>query len=464
MTNQLLHYYNDELYYIRQLAAEFSKAHPNIASRLQIGSNQSVDPHVERLIEAFAFLNARIRSKLDDDFPELSESLLSLIYPHYLALIPAMAIVQFKAQHTLTEKYTVARGSSLQSQAIEGSPCRFSTCYPVDVWPIEISSAILSGLPLMAPPLPGSHNSLACLCLTLRAKVPNLRLADINPGQLRFFLAGQPQQTAFLYEALFNNTITVVLARHAKDTNPIILTKDAIKPVGFGEDEGLLPYPAHSFIGYRLLTEYFHFPDKFLFFDLQGLTQENLALYGEEVKVYFYLNKHSSFLEKQISADNFLLGCTPMVNLFKYRAEPLQLTHTQTEYRIVPDARRSAAYEIYSITQVMGIGSDESEQCYLPFYGLKHGDNPEYNKAFWHATRRAANPVGTHSNAGTEMTLSLVDLDFQPSVPNDTVILIDTYCTNRDLPSRLPFGGGQPFLQLDEGAGPMQPECVTPFS
>src|SRR6516162_10221990 len=171
MADELLDYYNRELRVVRELANSFARSHPKIAERLRLSADDAADdPHVERLIEAFAYLTARIRFKLDDDFPEITESLLNILYPHYLAPLPSMAIVQFQLdpeQVQLTKGYVIPRHSELQTEMIEGKPCYFRTCYPVTLWPIELKQASLSEAPFQAPQTPYSADAVSVLRLVL---------------------------------------------------------------------------------------------------------------------------------------------------------------------------------------------------------------------------------------------------------------------------------------------------------
>jgi type VI secretion system protein ImpG len=461
MVDELLPYYNRELTYIRRLAAEFAEAHPKIAGRLRLSADAVEDPHVGRLIEAFAFLTARIRRKLDDDFPELTDALLGILYPHYLAPIPSMAIVQFKGQPESTGPYTVPAGTEIETEAVGGETCRFRTCYPATLWPITLQAASLTGRPLVAPtgPRTAGSGAVASLRLTLRCLSEEMTFTQLAPESLRFFLRGQPQHVFALYELILNNTVLVALADSPTDPNPVFLEPDCIRPVGFERDEGMLPYPARSFVGYRLLTEFFAFPDKFLFFDLTRLSGKVLLEAGNKLEVFLYLNHSSVELERSVSAESFALGCAPVVNLFRQRAEPIQLTHTESSYRVVPDARRPAALEVYSIDRVSASSPTGEERVFLPFHSVKHAVDPTGQTGFWHATRR---PAGFR-DTGTEMFLSLVDLDFNPSAPADWIASVETTCLNRDLPARLPYGGGHPHLQLVEGTSAVASvACITP--
>lgn len=459
MVDELLPYYNRELTYIRKLAAEFAEAHPKIAGRLRLSADAVEDPYVARLIEGFAFLNARIRHKLDDDFPELTDALLSVLYPHYLAPIPSMSIVRFDSQPDLTAAYSIPKGTEIETEIVGGEPCIFRTCYPVDLWPIRIEAASLSGRPLVAPSNHRAGGAVASLRLTLSCLTDEMTFTELAPDRLRFFLRGQPQQVYPLYELIMNNTVSVALADSASDPEPVILGPECIQPVGFGRDEGMLSYPARSFTGYRLLTEYFTFPEKFLFFDITGLSPKVLVEAGNKLEIFLYINRASTDLERSVSEETFALGCTPIVNLFHQQAEPLQLSHAISEYRVVPDARRPAATEVYSIDTVTATSPDGEETPYVPFYSVKHANGTEGPQTFWHATRRTAG----RRDPGTEVYLSLVDLDFNPAAASDWVVTVGTTCLNRDLPSKLPYGGGHPRLQLVEGASPVAGlTCVTP--
>jgi len=458
MVDELLPYYNRELSYIRRLAAEFAEAHPKIAGRLRLSQDAIEDPHVARLIEAFSYLTARIRRKLDDDFPELTEALLNVLYPHYLAPVPSMAIVQMNCAPDVAGSQAVPAQVDIDTEPVAGESCRFRTCYPTTLWPIAVESASLRGRPIVAPANPQAPGAVAVLRLTLRCLAPDMTFTKLAPDSLRFFLRGQPQQVLALYELIFNNTVSVALADSAVDAAPIILRPDCIRPVGFERSEGILPYPARSFVGYRLLTEYFTFPEKFQFFDVTKLAGKVLVGAGNKLDLFIYLNRTSTDLERSLTADAFALGCTPVINLFRQIAEPIHLTRSISEYRVVPDARRPGVTEVYSVDSVVGTTADGSETPFLPFYSVKHAAGARGQRTFWHPARRAAG----ERDPATELFLSLVDLDFNPSAPADTVLSLETTCLNRDLPSRLPYGGGRPHLQFVEPlAGIAGVQCLT---
>jgi type VI secretion system protein ImpG len=221
----------------------------------------------------------------------------------------------------------------------------------------------------------------------------------------------------------------------------------------------MLPYSARSFLGYRLLTEFFAFPAKFLFFDVELPGPEFLGRQGREVEVYLYCRRSLPDLEFAVSADTFQLGCVPAVNLFPQRAEPIPLTHETSEFPVVADARRAKAVEVYSVDRVVAHSPAGEAVEYFPLYGATHAGNRR--ETFWHAARR---PTGPSTAGGPESTvaISVVDLGLRTSVPADWALDVQTTCCNHDLPHRLP-AGNLSRLHFVDGGGPVGPvRLVTP--
>ena len=468
MTDELLPYYHRELVFIRRMGAEFAKKYPKIASRLRLSAEGSQDPHVDRLIEAFAYLNARIQHKLDDDFPEITDALLSVLYPHFQRPIPSMAIVQFvldRAQADLTAGHRITRGTAIDTEPVDGESCRYHTCFDTQLWPCELQAVTLASRPFTAPQTGRSAEARSVLRLSLSTFAPTVHFSQFGCDRLRFYLhATQQHNIHGLYELILNQTREICLATSAGDPSPVVLPATVLKSVGFDSSEAILPHSARMFAGYRLLTEYFSFPEKFLFFDLTELTPSRLAGLKDRMEIYFYLNSTIPELERVVSRDSIRLGCTPIVNLFPQRADPFVLTHTQNEYRVVPDVRRPKALEIYSIDKVQGVSPQSEVVEYQPFYSFKHGMSQEADRTFWTATRRpdASAEAEDVQRAGTEMFLSLVDLDFTPASRPDWSVQVETTCLNRSLPRLLPFGGGRPELELPDGRGPVTAiRCLT---
>jgi len=444
MNSELLPYYERELLFIRQMAADFAEQYPDRAAALKLDGSGSEDPHVERLVESFALIAGRIQRKIEDEFPEITEALLDVLYPHYLRPIPSMAIAQFEAdpeQGNLSSGYVVPRGGSLYSSPVGGTVCRFRTAYPVHLWPLEIISAGFSQSSQLAL---GAAAADAPYALRLEFRcLGGVDLAKLKIQDLRLYLNGDPQAAHTLYELLFNNVQRMMVRRIDAQRIAKLHTVPlpAVRPVGFTRDEEMLPYAHRSFQGYRLLQEYFAFPEKFLFFDLIHLDKIPKSDLGQQFEVLilfsdFERRERVRVLEQAINSSMFQLGCSPIVNLFDRYAEPIRVSHTQTEYRVIPDIHAPMATEVYSVNGVTSVGQGAGEpRDYRPFYSFRHAEHGGRGDAFWQSVR---SPAERNGDKGTEVYLSLLDLDFKPTLPPVESLSVAVTCTNRDLPERLP--------------------------
>ncbi len=463
MADELLPYYEKELAFIRQMGAEFANEHPKIAARLGISSETIEDPHVSRLIESFAYLNARIQHKLDDDFPEVSDALLEVLFPHYQRPIPSMAIVRFVAdREKLVAGYFLKQGTLLDTEQFNGESCRFTTVYDTQLQPFEVADASLIGRPFTTPGSNQFKGAAGVLKLSLQTFSEEISFFEERPDQIRLYLKGQPQHINPLYELLLNQCQAVIMCAGEADPSPVRLPAASIQPVGFAVDEGLLPYPESSFMGYRLLTEYFAFPEKFMFIDIQGFAHKITEDTANQLEFYLYLGASDVELEHNISAETFQLGCVPTVNLFEHKADPIKLDHSSTEYEIVADARRPEGYEVYSVEEVTASTSAGNSEAYLPLYGINHDNQDREHQAYWFSARRHAK-LGNHvRDDATDVFLSLVDLNFNPNNPDDRTLSLKTICSNRDQPAKLPFSTEQPRLQSVDSAPPCSRiRCLT---
>jgi type VI secretion system protein ImpG len=448
MRDDLLLYYDRELRFIRKTAMAFAEKYPDMAGRLLLEPTKCEDPHVERLIEAFAMLTARVHLRLDDDFAELSHAMLEILYPPYLRPIPSATIVQLSLdpdQGAAGGGLEIERHSLLRSRPVEGVRCAFRTCYDTRLWPIEVASVELQPVTGSRAALPPDARSMLRIRLQGERGVP---LSDLSIPSLRFFLSDQGESLQVLHEMFLRDAVALGVQWGSGGT-PAILPAEYIRPVGFGEDEGLLEYPKESFRGYRLLQEYFAFPEKFLFVELAGLDRahRDAEQAQDHLELNVFLRRSMATIDVRFSPENLQLGCVPAVNLFPHRPDPVRLTHQSVEYPIVPDARSPYSYEVYSITNCAVTGQESNEaRDYLPFYGVQHGSASAGDTAYWHAARRESI---RKDDPGTDVFISLVDPAFHPMETGSGVVHLDTLCTNRDLPARLPFGDQTGDFQLE---------------
>jgi type VI secretion system protein ImpG len=453
--DELLLYYERELTFLRHMGAEFAQKYPKIASRLILEPDKCDDPHVERLLEAFAFLAARVHLKIDDEFPEITEALLSILYPHYIRPIPSMSVVEFYAdpeQAKVTTGIHIPNGSMMFSKPVAGVPCKFRTCYDTVLWPVAVTAAEWKTPDRLQPPIK-AVDAAAALRLELRA-LPDVELSKLETKTLRFYLNGESNVISTLYELLCCNCTQIWI----RDPTPgsrvraVPLPASAVRPVGFGEDEGMLPYPRRSFIGYRLLQEYFAFPEKFFFIDIEGLDRVWQTGFKDRAEIVFLIGSYDAAQRKQmlelgITESTFKLGCAPIVNLFGQSSEPILLDQRKFEYPITPDVRRPNALEVFSVDEVVSINPQTKEIMHFePFYSYRHATLRENKQTFWIANRRQS---GRRNDEGTEMTLTLVDLSNRPILPETDTLTVRMTCTNRDLPGRLPFGNESGDFELE---------------
>lgn len=454
MDRELLDYYNRELAYLRELGAEFAAAHPQEAARLALEAGRCEDPHVERLLEGFAFLAARIRHKVDDEYPEIAQAFLSVLFPHYQRPIPALTIVQYAPAADPTkmiEGYTIPAGTEMIARPVEDVACRFRSAYPVELWPVAVESAALEPDRVVVEGKPPGAQAL--LTLGLRCDAPEGWASLRGLRRLRFYLDGQEPAPSTVYELLFAQLCGAWLRGTTADGEPRIrsLPLDAIRPVGFEPDEGLWPYPAQALPGYRLLQEFFAFPQKFFFFEVDGLDHPARAGWSGPVELLLFF-RHPPRLAVTVRPESFKLACTPAVNLFPMVAEPIRLDRVRSEYPLAASHRSPQGYEIHSIERVVSVGGFlEDSVTYQPFYRVPHGDDDRRPEAYWIATRVPSIRAG---DDGTELRLAFTDLNFRPAVPSAETITAYVQCSNRDVPSRLPFGGGQGDFTV-ESEGPV---------
>ncbi|HEY5062453.1 MAG TPA: type VI secretion system baseplate subunit TssF, partial [Gemmatimonadaceae bacterium] len=291
MREELLHYYERELTFLRRMGSDFARRYPKVAGRLLLEPNKCEDPHVERMLEAFAFLAARVHLKIDDDFPEITEALLNVVFPHYVRPIPAMSIVEATLdpeRGKLTTGYRLSRGTMLYSSPVDGVPCKFQTSYDTVLWPVSVAAAQWSTPDRVRPPV-RFGDAAAVLRIELRCD-PGLTFAQLELESLRFYIDGTGNLAAVVYELLNTSNRPIVVrempgAPGAPAPKSVVLPGGALRPVGLGQEEGMLPYPGRSFDAYRLIQEYFAFPEKYLFVDLGGFADVRAAGMGSAIEV-----------------------------------------------------------------------------------------------------------------------------------------------------------------------------------
>jgi type VI secretion system protein ImpG len=476
---RLLKLYEQELLHVREMAAEFARANPRIAGRLALGENESEDPHVERLIEAFAFLAARVHLRLDAEFPKFTRRLLELVYPHYLGPTPAMAVVELAPQlseGSLAEGVTIPRNTALRTRLgrRRQSICELRTAHDVTLWPLEVADAHVRASLGAMEGVPRETLAAAAATFTLRLRatagltIQSLAL-DALPVFLRGVTAGDPV-AAKLYELLLGHALAVVVREPEAGGAPLgVLGADAVAAKGFRDEEALLPVVPRSFQGYRLLHEYFAFPARFLFAELRGLRPALARAQGREVEIVVLLDRVEPYLESAVDARRVALFCTPAVNLFPKTCDRIHLDETVSRYHVVPDRTRPYDHEVWDVGEVTGYGTQsEGEQRFLPFYALKEGTAERASGRYFVVDREPSllpekvrreieQGIGGVRAAraqyvGHDLFVSLVDANEAPISPSLRQLGVTARCTNRHLPLLIAGGEGGSAFTIEGGA------------
>ncbi|MGY3925727.1 type VI secretion system baseplate subunit TssF [Aeromonas simiae] len=447
----LEHYFRDELAYLRLQGRSFADAYPELTRFL---SEQTTDPDVERLLEGFAFLTGSLRAKIEDEFPELTHGLLGMLWPNYLRPVPSMTIMQFSViPGAISLPAMVPQGCQFDSQPEDEVTCHFQTCHDAWVYPADIRSIKAQ-----------SGNDLSTITLDVALHGP-LTLAELQLDKLRFYLGGDSYTAYELYFWLSSKLSHIELEVNGQRFRQ---EATALKPVGFAREDALLPYPGNVYSGYRILQEFFCFPESFLFFDLGGdWPSQPLPL--SEFRLHFCFDRPLP-AELKIRDDSFRLNCVPAINLFRHDGEPINLDGRQVEYPLKASYRHADSFEIFSVDKVEGwvegkLGrSRGAARLYQPFESFQHQIERAKGRQALYYRMRVREAV---NGDGFEHALSFVRGDETQVLDLDESISVTMTCTNRSRAARLRVGaicvptGSSPsfatFKNLTRPTPPLRP-------
>jgi type VI secretion system protein ImpG len=470
---RFLRYYSQELQHLREMGGEFAQAYPKVAGRLGLDSFECADPYVERLLEGFSFLAARVQMKIDAEFPRFTQHLSELVYPQFLAPTPSMAVVQLQPDllnPALQKGFLVPRGSGMRSVLgkDDNTACEYRSAHDLTLWPVELVEAKFMTIGGAQAGIALPPNAKAAIRLRLRTGATSFR--DLPLDSLSLHLRGADALPVRIYEMLFGAVEGVLVAPVERPAAwHTLLPKTALRARGFDAGDALLPGGRRSFAGYRLLQEYFAFPQRYQFVDVNGLQAALRRCPDKEVEITILLNRGDPQLEKTLDASHFALHCTPVVNLFERRADRINLTGEQFEYHVLVDRTRPLDYEVYAVESVTGYGSGPgSEQAFRPFYTARDLGSGEQGQAYFQLRReqrmlsqRQRRDGPRSSYIGSEAFISIVDAAQAPYGADLLQLGLTVWCTNRDLPLSMPIGVGKTDFILDAGAPVSVVRCVA---
>ncbi|MBD2786013.1 type VI secretion system baseplate subunit TssF [Xenorhabdus sp. DI] len=464
MDSKLLEYYNRELVYLREMGKEFAERYPKIANRLGMHGIEVADPYVERLIEGFAFLTARIQLKMDAEFQHFSQHLLEMLYPNYLAPTPSMAITELQpdmSKGDISHGFLVPRGTIMLCQSLknDGITLQYATTQDVVLQPLALKNVELGKIPANIP-LVGlnlhQYGAVSALRIRLACK-GKFFLHDLAFNKLTFFLSGPDIQSQKLLELIMEHSVGMVC--HTLGETPQYLALPDISPYheGFADDQALLPNDPRNFSGYRQLQEYFAFPARFQFFSLRGMQSLLKETKNEtEFELILLLDKIDRSLESLIDTSYLALNCTPVINLFPKMTERVTVDESRNEYHLVVDNIRPLDYEIFSVQRLHGVDTQyKQERLFRPFWSTNSDDDGNYGAYF--SLRRDPRILSEHAHhygtrtsyIGTETFISIVDEHHSPWPDTLKYLSADVMCTNRDLPAMLRQQDINSFVMLD---------------
>jgi type VI secretion system protein ImpG len=475
MNPRFLRYYSQELQHLREVGGEFAQAFPKIAGRIGLDSFECADPYVERLLEGFSFMAARVQMKIDAEFPRFTQHLSELVYPHLLAPTPSMTVVQMHpdlSNPALAGGHRVARGCAMRSVLGKNdtTACEFRTAHDVTLWPIELVEAKFfthggsqAGLNVQLPAAVKAG-------VRLRLKSTGVAFRDMPLDTLALYLRGADEMPVRILESLLGSVEGVLITPVARPaTWHRLLPRTAVRPLGFADNASLLPSGERTFQGYRLLQEYFAFPQRFQFVELTGLHAALRLCQDKEVEITILLNRADVQLEKTLDASNFALHCTPAINLFQRRADRINVTGEQLEYHVLVDRTRPMDFEVFQVGSVTAYGTGaDSQQAFQPFYAAKDIGTLHQSQAFFQIRReprqvsqRQRRDGPRSSYIGSETFIAVVDAAEAPYSAGIRQLGVTVSCTNRDLPLAMAVGVGKTDFLLDDGAPVTSVRCLS---
>lgn len=459
---KLRHYYERELSTLRGYSREFSIAFPAQAQQLGMAAGAEDDPHIARFIQATALSNARIAQLIDDNDQKVTEALLSVNYPHYLQPFPAASIVHADTSGsiaTASATSSIARGAMMTARLPEGPPCKFRTVYDLQLAPVSLGQVRFRSLADLPPTLRRPPSVASSLSIDIECASPASDLQQLHLDVLRCFIHADQSLGALTRDTLFMRARTAYL--QLPDGVWVTLDEVPLRAVGLDPRDAMIEHGAAAHPAYRLLTEYFAFPEKFQFFDIDWARLSRHVPAGcRRLTLHLGLadlpaDGAAARSLATLSSANFLLRCTPVINLFKRGACPIELTHTTPDYALIPEGHPVDACDVHSVDKVTMITAAAGKQAlteFRPYYSLRHGEAPG-RRGHYYLVRR--DPIRALSSPGHELRIALTDLDLDPLEIGNASVSIDLTCTNRDLPSRLRGGAAGGDLALEQASDAM---------
>ncbi|QCE35310.1 type VI secretion system baseplate subunit TssF [Acetobacteraceae bacterium] len=455
MNDDFVYYYQRELETLKKLAAEFSEDNPKIAKRLRVSPDLVEDPHVERLLEGSAFLAGRTQKRLDDEYPELTDAMLDVLFPHVLSPMPCASIVELFLPTSRREKFLLEKGTSFSTLSPEGEKYPFMSTMETEVWPIKAEKAFFEAQPFKAPKHPKIQHAKSYVRISLKLFDKQASFGEISPENLCFYLNASDGQAITLFELMTQHLIGILIADDVEDTAPVFVPPSVLEMPGFDIENFLLPDFAQSFSGFHFLYEYFGFLKKFLFIKLKGLSSYFTGVKQSEKVLYFFFNVTNKLFETLFHADILKLNCVPVINLFEGSIDPISLDLTKTSYPLIADSTKRNYLEVWRLKEVYEI--------------LENGERGYWRSLYQNLAYHETQALGRYTlgqrfslkNSKRELFFNPIDFEMDTQKDSFPVLSMNAWLHNGNLPLAIPFGKGAPYFK---NTAFKKIESLTPFS
>jgi type VI secretion system protein ImpG len=472
---RFLELYNQELQFLREMGSEFAQIHPKVAARLGLEELECSDPYVERLLEGFAFLTARVQLKLDAQYPQFTQHLIEYVYPGMLSPVPSCLIAEFspaREEGSLQAGFTIPRGSAIRTALAKGerTACEFRTASPVELWPIEITEAryVTGSGALNALGIESGAGVRAAIRLRLRT-FGGASFASLPIDRLPVHLKAEAPVANALYEELTSHCVGMIIREADSAVAGPGVRGGRVLAIGFDDDEALLAASPRGFPGYRLLAEYFTLPERFLFVALESISGGLKKIPGGTCEIMILLDLADAQLDGALDARQFRLFCAPAANLFPKTLDRMTVQSTEVEQHLVADRNRPLDFEVASIEKVTSIGAGGERLAIVPPLYRVQARPGGVEQSVFHTVQRRARLLSSKAERtggrtgylGSECFISLSQAADRDAGTEARQLEVEALCTNRDLPILLRLGAGTTDFTIDGAAPVDRIKCIT---
>jgi len=471
MDPRIIDLYNEELLHLRSEAAEFAREYPDRAARLSLDENRAEDPYVERLLEGVAFLAARVRLKLETQYPLFTQQLLDVLFPGWLDPSPSACVLRMSPDFSngqLAEGPVFPRGSCVRG-SIPGNTevrCEFETTRDLQLLPLEIVSAqYVAARPEAIPGVDQRERAASSMRVELGV-VGEGNFGGLALDRLPLFIVSSDAYGSQLMELLGGRCTAIGLSSEPTGRSVHCwLPGSHVQQIGFQEDEAMLRMPMRGHTGFRILKEYAALPEKFRFVEVTGLGKALQGYRSKKLYLHFHFSGVFPRLESAVKGTALSLFCVPAVNLRERQLDRVDVSPGLTEFRLLGDAMRPRDHEIVHVMTVLGGGSGSERKFQPIFEAVSSGKVSTESYYMLRREKRRLTQAETIGRAitypGSELYISLSESAAAPFGKDLQYLSVRALCSNRDMPLYLKAQRADARYAVTDTAPIRQIECIA---